>query len=253
MSGSLHRNRALSRAAVLFALFALPAFSQYIPNRYALVLSGPSVGERFATRDSLSTAAAVTYRQQVETRQRTLMAELRSRRVVVNGSVSTLLNAVFVTAPAARRSELGSLPGVLAVVPMRRMKRNLNAATELVNAPAAWNNSSVGGRDNAGRGIRIAIIDTGIDQKHPAFQDNSLQLPAGYPICTAGHPEDCQFTNNKVIVARSYVRQLAAGDASGGADPETSRPDDYSPRDRVGHGTAGIEMLYRVVHQDNRL
>jgi minor extracellular serine protease Vpr len=231
-------NRTLPRAIFLFALLALPGFSQYFPNRFALVLADPPVGERFASRESLSSAAAVNYRQQVEARQRTLVTELRSRGIAVTGSVSTLLNAVFVTAPAARRSELNSLAGVLAVVPMRRMKRNINAATQLVNAPAAWADGNVGGRDNAGKGIRIAIIDTGIDQNHPAFQDSSLAAPNGYPICTDGHPEDCRFTNSKVIVARSYVRQLAAGDASGASDPATSRPDDYSPRDRVGHGTA---------------
>jgi len=45
------------------------------------------------------------------------------------------------------------------------------------------------------------------------------------------------FTNNKVIVARSYVRQLGAG--SNPKNPAAdSRPDDYTPRDRVGHGTA---------------
>lgn len=231
-----HANRAFVCAIFLLALLAFPAFSQYVPNRYALVLADPPVGARFASRESLNSAAAVSYRQQVEARQRTLVTELRSRRIAVTGSVSTLLNAVFVTTPAVRRSELNSLPGVLAVVPMRRMRRNINAATQLMNAPAAWAYPNVGGQQNAGKGIRIAIIDTGIDQNHPAFQDNSLD-PVN-PICTPGHPEDCQFTNRKVIVARSYVRQLAAGDASGASDPETSRPDDYSPRDRVGHGTA---------------
>ncbi|HTZ19830.1 MAG TPA: S8 family serine peptidase, partial [Opitutaceae bacterium] len=43
---------------------------------------------------------------------------------------------------------------------------------------------------------------------------------------------DCAYTNSKVIVARSYVRLLAPGPAA------ASRPDDFSPRDRVGHGSA---------------
>jgi minor extracellular serine protease Vpr len=90
---------------------------------------------------------------------------------------------------------------------------------------------------NAGKGIKIAILDSGIDQTHPAFQDSTLPMPAGFPLCTAGHPEDCAYTTNKVIVARSYVRMLAAG-----SDPRNpaadSMPDDYSPRDRDGHGTA---------------
>src|ERR1700686_11566 len=108
----------------------------------------------------------------------------------------------------------------------------LNRANQLLNGPAAWN--GLGGIPNAGAGMKIAIIDTGIDQTHPAFQDSSLAMPAGYPICTGS---ECAYTNNKVIVAGSYVRQLAAG-----SDPNNpaadSRPDDYSPRDRSGHGTA---------------
>ena len=38
-----------------------------------------------------------------------------------------------------------------------------------------------------------------------------------------------------MIVARSYVRQIAMGST---LNPAYSHPDDYSPRDRVGHGTA---------------
>jgi uncharacterized protein (TIGR03437 family) len=39
-------------------------------------------------------------------------------------------------------------------------------------------------------------------------------------------------------VARSYVRQLAAGSMTDAPTPATSQPDDYTPRDRIGHGTA---------------
>ena len=104
----------------------------------------------------------------------------------------------------------------------------LDKAIDLVNAPQAWN--VVGGAQNAGAGVRIGIIDTGIDQNHPAFQDSSLSVPAGYPKCRG---DDCAYANSKVIAVRSYVDMLV-----GGEDPPTSRPDDLSPRDRIGHGTA---------------
>ena len=122
---------------------------------------------------------------------------------------TTLLNAVFVVAPADSVADLKSIPGVIGVVPIRTYHRKLNRATALVNAPAAW--SALGGRRTAGAGVKIAILDTGIDQTHPAFQDPSLPMPAGYPRCSGG---DCAFTSNKVIVARSYVQQLAAGTQS---------------------------------------
>jgi uncharacterized protein (TIGR03437 family) len=183
----------------------------------------------------MQTAAAVAYRQQVEAKQAAVLTELASRNIRVLGSVSVLVNAIFVAAPASRVAELQSIPGVIGVRPVRRFKKALNRATQLMNATVAWN--AVGGESNGGKGIKIAILDSGIDQTHPAFQDSTLTMPAGFPVCTAGHPEDCAYTTNKVIVARSYVRMLAAG-----SDPNNpaldSMPDDYSPRDRDGHGTA---------------
>jgi minor extracellular serine protease Vpr len=211
---------------------ASSALAQVAPNRYALILEDPPVSTRFASKAAARTAAAESYHQQVEAKQRTLRDELTARKIQNVGSVTTLMNAVFVLAPPDRLAELKGLPGVKAVVPMRRYRRNLNRATELVNAPAAWNLS--GGVQNAGSGIKIGILDSGIDQTHPAFQDSSLPMPPGYPICSGS---DCAFTNNKIIVARSYTRQLAAGTSA--ANPAAdSRPDDYSPRDRDGHGTA---------------
>src|SRR5580704_2754732 len=229
---------------LFFLIFAASAFAQVqapqtrvktriqsAPNHYAVFLEDTPVAARFASRDEMLAPQAVAYRQQVEARQRALRAELASRNISVTGSVSTLLNAVFVSAPPERRAEILAIPGVLAVRPMRRGKMLLNRATQLMNAPAAW--TTLGGQQQAGAGMKIAILDTGIDQTHPAFQDSSLPMPKGFPLCTKGHPEDCAYTNNKVIVARSYVRMIAAG-----TGPADSSPDDFSPRDREGHGTA---------------
>lgn len=224
-----------STCAVLCSLalivFSDAANAQTARNRYALILEDSPVSTRFGTRGTARGAEAQTYRQQVETRQQGLKGELRSRNVQITGSVSTVQNAVFVAAPTDRINELKSLAGVKAVIPLRRYERKLNRATQIVNASAAW--TTLGGITNAGAGIKIGILDTGIDQNHPSFIDSSLQMPAGYPRCDGN---DCVFTNSKVIAARSYVKRLAGGS---GPDPSVnSHPDDYSPRDRIGHGTA---------------
>lgn len=195
------------RPVWMIALAALPLLAQ---TRYALILNDPPI----------------------ELRRQALRSELARRNISITGSTKILLNAVYVTAPKERLDELKTLPGVKGVVALRWRRLNLNRATQLVNAPAAW--AALGGVQNAGAGIKIAIIDTGIDQTHPAFQDSALEMPAGYPICSGS---DCAFTSNKVIVARSYVRLVAAGTDSQNPAAD-SRPDDYSPRDRIGHGTA---------------
>src|ERR1039458_9206569 len=45
------------------------ARSQFIPNRYTLVLSDPPVADRFTSRGSLETPQADSYRRQIETAQ----------------------------------------------------------------------------------------------------------------------------------------------------------------------------------------
>jgi len=221
----------------------IPAFSQiapngqFAPNRYTLLLEDPPVAAQFARREEMQAAAAVAYRQRIEGRQAAIIQDLRSRNIQVTGSVSLLINAVFVSATPDRLAELQSIPGVAGVRPMRRFKPVMNKAVQQMNAPAAWN--LLGGQGNAGKGIKIAILDSGIDQNHPAFQDSTLTVPAGFPKCTSGHPEDCAYTNNKVIVARSYVRMLSNEFVTNASNPAgQSNPDDYSPRDRFGHGTA---------------
>jgi minor extracellular serine protease Vpr len=228
-------------SAIALACTLVPVSAQFVPDHYILLLEDPPVTARFATREEMQSAGAANYRTQIETRQRTVRGELAARQIPISGSVSTVLNAVFVTVPASRVPEMLAIPGVAAVRPMRRYQANLDRATQLMNAPAAW--AQLGGQTNAGVGVKIAIIDSGIDQTHPAFQDLTLTPPAGYPKCT----EFCSYTSSKIIVSRSYVRQLAGftskdpvnlpDDTSVPPPAATSQPDDYTPRDHLGHGT----------------
>jgi minor extracellular serine protease Vpr len=64
----------------------------------------------------------------------------------------------------------------------------------LISAPQAW--AQGGGSGSAGAGVKVAIVDTGIDITHPCFSD------AGYAAQTqlGNH----SLTNNKVIAAKVF-------------------------------------------------
>ena len=205
----------------------------FAPNRYAVILNDPPVAEKFAPLKVTRGAAVDSYRQQILGGQTALRAEIEKQNVHVTGAVQTVLNAVFVAASKDQAAQLRGLNGVKAVVPLRRYKVKLDQAVLLTNVnPGGWN--AAGGVGNAGAGMKIGILDGGIDQTHPAFQDASLTAPAGFPKCD--NAADCAFTTNKVIVARSYVAMLAAGTPP---DPAAnSLPDDVSMHDHSGHGTA---------------
>ena len=197
-------------------------------TRYAVVMSDAPAAMSAARSDR---ALLQTERARVRGTHDALKASLRGRGIAVTGEADTLLNAVFVAAGAADLDAIRAMPGVSYVVRLPVFHRDLDAAEQLIDVPAAW--SLVGGTGNAGAGVKIGVIDTGIDVTHPAFQDASLVPPTGFPLC--GTPSDCAFTNSKVIVARSFVSLLTTGTSANAAE---SRPDDLSARDRVGHGTA---------------
>ena len=125
--------------------------------------------------------------------------------VSVLGSSQVLLNALYVRADANQLDGLLKLDGVDRISRMVPLKLHMNKALGLMNVPNAW--TTIGGSNNAGTGVKIAIIDTGIDQDHPAFKGFTSSPPPGYPKCRTDN-SDCSYTNNKIIAARSYIDML---------------------------------------------
>src|SRR5258706_1109193 len=216
---------------------AVPGIGQRA-NRYALILEDPPLARQMtaslrndptAVRGMLASPRAQAPRSAILAKQQALRTTLATRRIDVTGSIHTLLNAVFVSATPEQAEELRALPGIAAVVRMPEVRRTLNKALDLVNARAAW--SALGGQNQAGAGVKIAIVDTGIDETHPAFQDPALSMPPGFP---KGSGDDLKHATTQVIAVRSYVQPLALFDGQ----PVNTRPDDLSARDHVGHGTA---------------
>jgi minor extracellular serine protease Vpr len=230
----------MKRVSILL-LLVTAAFAQTRSRlaEYALILDDPPVAQKVQSRAALQSAEAQAHLQKVRGAQRSVLAELAARKVRVSSTSQILVNAVFVRVTPDQVASIQHIPGVKWIQYLPPSKPALNAAVNLVGVPFAW--TTVGGSANAGAGVRIGIIDTGIDQNHPGFKDTGFTPPAGFPV---GDPN---YTNNKVIVARSYVSML-----ENSSDPTISTPDDLSPRDRQGHGTA-IAMIAAGVQNSGPL
>ena len=130
--------------------------------------------------------------------------------------------------------QLRSLPNVKAAYPVETYQAKLDRALPLIKAYEAWD--KVGGQSMAGKGIRIAVIDSGINPENPMFRDEGMEAPA-----TKATDDYCaevpSFCNNKLITARFYEQaNLADGEFN-------------SPQALSGHGShvAGIATGREVV------
>lgn len=226
--------------SIIFLGFVLSvsAFAAEAIRGYTILLREPAAGGRVSLglraangRVEMKRAEFRELANAVGASQLPIRAALRAKGIEVVYASNLSVNAVFVQATRSQARELTKLAGVRKVIRTPRYRMLLNEADDIVRVPQAW--TQVGGAGSAGAGIRIAVIDSGIDMTHPALVDAGLTPPAGFP---KARPEDLAFTSSKVIAARSYVELLSS------FDPEFSRPDDTSPRDRVGHGTS-IAMI----------
>ena len=139
--------------------------------------------------------------------------QLQSRTLIsaqnrVSDTIATLLpeaqvrwryklvaNGMAVVVPRSQLGRLTALPGVAKVYPSVRYRTQLDRSTPQIGAPTLWGP----GLENAGQGMKIAIIDEGIDQRHPFFSPAGYTMPAGYP------KGQTAYTTAKVIVARAFA------------------------------------------------
>jgi subtilisin family serine protease len=103
----------------------------------------------------------------------------------------------------AARQALNSLPGVKAVYLDYAHYTDLYTSTSLINAPVLWNSAAIGGRANAGKGVKVASMDGGVHHSAPMFSGAGFSYPPGYPAGGLGLTAN---NNGKIIASRVYFR-----------------------------------------------
>ncbi|MCC5854241.1 MAG: S8 family serine peptidase [Idiomarina sp.] len=193
-------------------------------------VSGLAATHRSATgadRLQVNSIAAREYGAFLTSRQNDFVSQLRSEMpgVQVHQQFTTVLNAVVVKSKDDNlMSSLRAMPGVRAVYRNEMRYEQMDSSLDLINVPQVWD--MIGGRANAGEGVRVAIIDGGIRPENPMFSGDGFTAPADLPNDDYCSTEDPTFCNDKLIVARFSQPTF------------TVNQNEYlSPLDYGGHGT----------------
>jgi subtilisin family serine protease len=107
---------------------------------------------------------------------------------------SVVLDGLAVKVPSTQLGRLQGLPGVTAVYPSVRYHVTRATTPGFIGATALWGSTL----KTAGQGVKIGIVDDGVNQTHPYFNPKGYKMPAGFPKGVK------RFTTRKVIVARAF-------------------------------------------------
>jgi subtilisin family serine protease len=163
-------------------------------------------------------------RARVEAEQRRFVEALRVAvpDATVRWRYRIVANGLAVALPAADLRRLGDLPGVNRVYAGSTYRALAGPDTATINARELPEPPL----STDGAGIKIGIIDDGVDQTHPFFDPTSYTMPPGFP------KGQVDFTTAKVIVARAFPPPRATWRYAG-------RPFDPQESDHATH-VAGI-------------
>lgn len=175
-----------------------PPLATYRGGKPGLPATAPqAVG---AKRLDLTSGASQAYLAYLRDRQAAFEAVLK--KVVPEAAVERRYQIVFnglaVRIPETEVEHIRKLPGVKAIIPDRPYQLLLDNSVPLIGAPQLW--EQLGGAAKAGRGVKVAVIDTGIYISNTFFSPTGFEYPAGFPKGQA------RYTTPKVIVARAYFR-----------------------------------------------
>lgn len=104
-------------------------------------------------------------KDQLRQRQAPVAAQVRELGGTVLSSYQSAYNGIKVRISASGASALRDRPDVTAVRPVQRMSRDNSQGVPIIKAPTVWG----GAAGVHGEGIKIAVIDTGIDYTHADF------------------------------------------------------------------------------------
>jgi subtilisin family serine protease len=150
------------------------------------------------SRVNLRTPASRSYLRTLSAAQRTLQSRIATQfpGARFGWQYSVVLNGFSVSLPRAEADRLAAVPGVATVWPSLRYRPLLDRSVKLIKANAIY---GVPGAPTTGQGMKIGIVDDGIDASHPFFNPAGYTPPPGFPKGVVSQ------TTDKVIVARAFA------------------------------------------------
>ena len=196
------------------------------------------VGDAADNGTSLTKSQKDTWRTQIQAKQKPVADAVRKSGGVVVSQMQDAYNGLHVHVKTAELTALAAMAGVTGIHLVPIYKPLLTESVPYVGAPQAWTTTGL-----TGVGVKIAVIDTGIDFYHADFGGSGN--PADYTYGLAHDTTAPAFNANgttvafpsaKVPVGYDFVGDAYDASAAAGSPATVPHPD-ANPLDCNSHGT----------------
>jgi subtilisin family serine protease len=194
---------------LLVAVIALAVPSTAVAGKVEVVvtLDAPPLARAVAESRTLTAAAkrerldlrspaSTSYLREVAAAQRTLASRIRQTipQAQVRWHYGVVANGMAVVVPTSALGRLAEIAGPEHVYPSLTYRPQLDRTPALIGATTLWGP----GLTTAGEGVKIGILDLGIESTHPFFNPAGFTMPPGFP------KGQTAYTTAKIIVARAF-------------------------------------------------
>ena len=186
---------AAATAAVVFSGDVLGARQPAATTEVVVTLKSPSLASFGRT---LQSAGHSAYRVRMRSAQDALAERVQSAlpAAKIRWRYSIVANGFAVVVPRSQLGALAAVPGVDRVWPnVRYHALRTVGGPEQIGADKLWGPNLA----TAGNGMKIGIIDDGLQATHPYFNPAGYAYPPGFP------KGQTQYTTPKVIVQRTFA------------------------------------------------
>jgi subtilisin family serine protease len=180
----------------------------------------------------MSTAQQQSYLAQLQQKQDSVMSQLSSLSAVDLGRLKLATNAIMIDIPASQLKAISKISGVTAVRPIIDRQIALAETVQYVGGATVHNSGFTGA------GVRVAMLDTGVDYTHIELggSGNVADYNAAIAAANTTAPANL-FPNSRIVGGYDFV-----GETWDGVHVTTLSPDP-NPIDANGHGTLTTDTM----------
>ena len=218
----------------------LSSFPRDASNRVRVIMTlhdPPFAAASYARRSGVATRAKLDFRSSftrsyldtLEAEQESAIARLHREipQARVSRRYQVLENGFAVSVPYARLPELLSSGIATRVYPSLTYHLALNRGPAVIGAPQF--SSATGAK---GDGVKVAVVDDGVDHQHPFFDPKGFSYPPGFPKGTRGSttPKGDRRRARSPAHARAPRRWIATSPSTAPSSRGSSRASPWTSR-----------------------